>query len=843
MSASIPASSPGQPWVPLSIEDLAPELPSYEILGLLGRGGMGAVYLARQKSLNREVAIKVLPPIVDDGEMRFAERFQSEAQAMARLNHPGIVAVYDAGETPGGLLYFVMEFVQGTDVQQMIADQGHLPAEHAYAIAVHVCDALAYAHENGLIHRDIKPANIMVDMQGRVKVADFGLAKAINAQTGFTQSNMAVGTPDFVAPEALIAGESVDERADLYAVGVMLYQMLTGQIPRGAFKPASALVPGVDARFDDIVSKAMQVDRNDRHSSATELRQHLDSLLIPAASAPDLQSYSSAGMKKLGESSRLASRTSGATSSDSQSEVVTKTKAPLLIGVAALVALVIGAFVLFSGGKKTEESSGLLTSNGTRVAEAATSAPVTEASRPKPAEVSKAPEPKAAAEEKTTESTKSEPSQPTSEEVKKEESKATSDTEKATPAPAKVTEAPKPKADVASAETSESAKSKEEAPKPAAPAATTPAPLVAQNTTATPSESASPTPKPETPPTAPTPNPLADLPGLSTRLDGYHKALSEKLGGLAMNYHTGLEERINQAVGAGDLKLVTAFTEEKARVEALSSALASAPVDPVATAADPSYLTLPALPEGTPEALTTLRQTWTSESKKIRVPLDTALQQSLQALEIELTQAREIEKAKAVLAYRESLVSSQETEDSNSSSNVGTTPAMTSQPEPTTSTLGLNDLGHATKDTPFVNSLGMIFVPVPGTDVLFCIHETRYKDYEVYVRRTKKRIRSQIYDDYVIKSGAKDHPIAMMNWEASKEFCEWLSEKEGRTYRLPTDREWSIAVGIGSKEVWGDDTTPETVLKVKDEFPWGKEWPPPTGAGNYSDESRKAKAP
>jgi len=229
-------------------------------------------YKARQKSLNREVAIKVLPPMAaeDDGSMHFAERFKAEAQAMARLNHPGIVAVHDAGETPGGLLYFVMEMVQGTDVSRMIASSGRLPPEHAYAITAHVCDALAYAHGNGLIHRDIKPANIMVDTQGRVKVADFGLAKAVDAQTGFTQSNMAVGTPDFVAPEALIPGMPVDGRADLYAVGVMLYQMLTGQVPRGAFKPASvwcrgstaALMTSCSRRCRPIVKSVITAPRN-----------------------------------------------------------------------------------------------------------------------------------------------------------------------------------------------------------------------------------------------------------------------------------------------------------------------------------------------------------------------------------------------------------------------------------------------------------------------------------------------------------------------------------------------------------------------------------------------------
>ncbi len=365
MSSSISPSTPGKPWQPPSAKDLAPELPAYEILGLLGRGGMGAVYHARQKSLNREVAIKVLPPMVeDDGVMHFADRFKAEAQSMARLNHPGIVAVYDAGETPGGLLYFVMEMVQGTDVSRMIARSGRLPPDHAYAIIAHVCDALAYAHGNGLIHRDIKPANIMVDTQGRVKVADFGLAKAVDAQTGFTQSNMAVGTPDFVAPEALIPGMPVDTRADLYAVGVMLYQMLTGQIPRGAWQPASVVVPGIDARFDQIILKAMQYDRESRHSSATELRQHLDTLLMPAVPAPDLQRYSSAGMAKVstepqdGRSVRQNAAPGAALAPKPRALASTptsppaKSKTPLFIGIGVAAVIGIGAFVMLRSGKR-----------------------------------------------------------------------------------------------------------------------------------------------------------------------------------------------------------------------------------------------------------------------------------------------------------------------------------------------------------------------------------------------------------------------------------------------------------------------------------------------------------
>jgi len=243
---------------------------------------MGAVYKGTQKNLERPVAIKILPPGMDedDSSSEFTERFKNEARSMARLSHPGIVKVFDFGETTDGLFYIVMEFIEGTDVAQMLKQQERLPPEHAYAITAHVCDALAYAHDRGIIHRDIKPANIMVGHDGVVKVADFGLAKMEQAGTsGLTRSGMALGTLYYMAPEALMLGTAVDHRADLYAVGVMLYQMLTGRLPQGIFKMPSQIVPGLDDRYDGIVARAMREDRELRHQSATELRAELDTLL------------------------------------------------------------------------------------------------------------------------------------------------------------------------------------------------------------------------------------------------------------------------------------------------------------------------------------------------------------------------------------------------------------------------------------------------------------------------------------------------------------------------------------------------------------------------------------
>lgn len=252
----------------------------YTVERLIGRGGMGAVYKGIQKSLDRPVAIKILPPGLDRQDASFTERFRNEAKLMARLNHPTIVSVHDFGETADGQLFIVMEFVDGTDISRMVASQGRLTAEHALSVTAHVCDALTVAHAAGIVHRDIKPANVLISRQGQVKVADFGLAKVdAPGQSGITQTGMAVGTPDFLAPEAMILGSQVDARADLYAVGVMLYQMLTGFLPRGAFKPASVMTPGVDPRFDAIVQKAIQMDPSDRYQTATSIRQDLDVIL------------------------------------------------------------------------------------------------------------------------------------------------------------------------------------------------------------------------------------------------------------------------------------------------------------------------------------------------------------------------------------------------------------------------------------------------------------------------------------------------------------------------------------------------------------------------------------
>lgn len=255
-------------------------LPKYQVTSLIGRGGMGAVYLGRQDALDRPVAIKILPPGLEQIDPAYGARFRQEAMSLAKLNHPGIVAVYDFGRTEQGLWYIVMEYVDGTDVSRMLEQQGRVRSKDAMAITAHVCDALAYAHARGIIHRDIKPANILIGTNGVVKVADFGLAKTWQAgASSLTISGHAMGTPHYIAPEALVAEGTVDARADVYALGVMLYHMLTGDLPRGLFEPASHKINGLDSRFDPIITQALKNDPAQRYQGVEAMRRDLDALL------------------------------------------------------------------------------------------------------------------------------------------------------------------------------------------------------------------------------------------------------------------------------------------------------------------------------------------------------------------------------------------------------------------------------------------------------------------------------------------------------------------------------------------------------------------------------------
>lgn len=331
--------------------------------------------------------------------------------------------------------------------------------------------------------------------------------------------------------------------------------------------------------------------------------------------------------------------------------------------------------------------------------------------------------------------------------------------------------------------------------------------------------------------------PLAVSLEVKPRLIAYLKVRQTQTKELASKYGKVIDAQLNKAADAGDLKTAAAFQGERERLDALDKAFAKELEDPVSGAREGA--TLSELDTSAPEALVALRKIWTTERQKIRAKLDEELQQSLKKLETDLTKARDFKNAKEILAYRESLLSS---------SPVST--ATAKDAEKTTSpnsvmTGGSSASASATVESPFENSLGMRFVPVPiiggptnGQRVLVSIWETRVKDYEAFVR--KNREIKWPNPPFPQKSS---HPAVNVSWDEAVAFCAWLTENEREKgllskeeiYRLPSDHEWSCAVGIGAKE--NAEASPMSKNRKNDgEFPWGAGFPPPSGSGNYNGE-------
>jgi len=354
------------PFNPPPVAELAALFPQLEILELIGKGGMGAVYKARQKQLDRVVALKILPPGIGD-DPAFAERFAREAKALAKLNHPGIVTLYEfgvatgilpavepgvppggksvgssesaeksgviasPGAVPGGrmppstsgrmpdataasgsrpstfdarqpLYFFLMEFVDGVNLRQLL-HAGRLSAREALAIVPQICDALQFAHDQGIVHRDIKPENILLDRRGRVKVADFGLAKLVGTDSpssfgvppsggsdrlkpelqtpALTDAGKVMGTPSYMAPEQRDHPAEVDHRADIYALGVVFYQMLTGELPGKPLVPPSSRTRGIqiDVRLDEVVLRALEKKPELRYQQVSALKTQVETIV------------------------------------------------------------------------------------------------------------------------------------------------------------------------------------------------------------------------------------------------------------------------------------------------------------------------------------------------------------------------------------------------------------------------------------------------------------------------------------------------------------------------------------------------------------------------------------
>lgn len=733
-SKALSGSKPSGAWEPPTPEELQAQMPQYKVLDVLGRGGMGAVYKGWQTSLDRYVAIKILPPDIDGTDANFSARFKQEAKTMARLSHPGIIPVFDAGETATGLLYFVMEFVEGTDISRMVQEQGKLSADHALAITAHVCDALTYAHERGVIHRDIKPANIMLNQEGQVKVADFGLAKSteLGANSGLTKSTMTMGTPDFIAPEALIMGLATDHRVDLYAMGVMLYNMLTGEIPRGRWKLPSEKV-GSDVRFDAIINKAMETEPKDRYQSAREIRRELDVILsTPLEKTSPPQQQATPAHKPVMQGRRQSPGAPAAKPAASQSP-------PQRAAKVAKVGKNAGA------PRKKSSAIPIFVVGGVFAALAVVGAIL----------------------------------------MHKPKSPGETSTAATQTVPGRLVNL-LPLVDVKRDATKGVWSSKPEGL------------TVAQSTRLALLE------LPYEPPVEYdyevefTPTAIGYNPSLFLHASGASFAWK-------MNAHAKtppiygfdlLDGKImpirNEAVVTNPLRIETG-KRYKTRVEVRRDGL-----------------------RGFVNGTEMLH--WTGDFKRLSMEAGSALRNP---------RALGIGSSRAVIFHR---IEVREVS--------GTGRVMADAGSASTSTPA-----SATKDAPFVNTLGMKFVTVPITGgptkeerVLFSVWHTRVQDYEVFAKDLKR-----VWSKPDFEQGP-DHPAVNVSWDDAKAFCEWLTLRERATgkigsneeYRLPSDHEWSCAAGIGDQE--DAAVLPSEKSGKIAGYSWGPSWPPPKGSGNFAGE-------
>ena len=261
----------------------------YELIEKIGEGGMAVVYKGKDRLLNRYVAIKILRPEFTKDE-QFIESFKRESQASARLSHANIVGVYDVGKE-GNIHFIVMELIDGKVLSEVIKEKGRIEYKEAISIIRQVASALSLAHKNQIIHRDIKPHNILITSTGVAKLADFGIAKAVSAATIVGGNNKIMGSVHYFSPEQA-RGAYVDERSDIYSLGIVLYEMLTGKVPFDGDNPVSIAlmhindpmpsltkeVPGIPPQLEKIVNKATEKYQSNRYKTVDEMIKDLDDI-------------------------------------------------------------------------------------------------------------------------------------------------------------------------------------------------------------------------------------------------------------------------------------------------------------------------------------------------------------------------------------------------------------------------------------------------------------------------------------------------------------------------------------------------------------------------------------
>lgn len=256
--------------MPQVVEQKKVKIGDYTLSSKIGQGGIAEIYKGHQESLGRDVAIKILSTKVSD-DPDIVRRFERESMVIAGLSHPNIVSVIDKGKA-GNRYYFVMEYIDGTSLREVI-DSDHVALSTKIDMIVQVCKALDYAHKNGVIHRDIKPANILIDRQGNALVADFGIAQIVGTpEADMTSSDVIMGTLSYMSPEQKVSSTNIDQTTDIYALGVILYEILVSKKPLGRFKMPSELKPELQYNFDGIIQKCLAQEAKDRFQSAVEMK-------------------------------------------------------------------------------------------------------------------------------------------------------------------------------------------------------------------------------------------------------------------------------------------------------------------------------------------------------------------------------------------------------------------------------------------------------------------------------------------------------------------------------------------------------------------------------------------
>jgi formylglycine-generating enzyme required for sulfatase activity/serine/threonine protein kinase len=712
---------------------------------------MGAVYQGVQLSLGRDVAIKLLPPELGSAP-EFEARFKREANAMARLNHPNIVQIFDYGQTVEGHHYIVMEYVDGMDLHRLI-HSGGLDAIGALNAVSQICDALEYAHAEGFIHRDIKPANIFINHKGILKIGDFGLAKLIDpdqkvndSDPSATRTDVVMGTPNYIAPEQWTATSKVDHRADIYSLGVMFYEMLTGTIPRGAFRAPSERVKTLDVRIDGVVFKAMESDPNERYQSAADLRSDVDVIRTtpdakPPAKKPTGKRDASQAQRpgplvavatvsvllaiglglmavrpwEPGKPSRLAS----AERSEPESIPAATKEAPFVNTLGMKFVPVPGTKVLFCIHETRVKDFALF-------AKAKTVNDVWTRQHIRGVPISYEPE---------------------------------------NPAPGMnwyearafcrwLTEKERSEGKLSTG-------------------------LVYR---------------------LPTDQEWSYAVGIGTlenrTPETTPEMLDKKLPGEYPWGGTFPPKTEDLAGNYGDLSYHELFPDRLAYLREYRDGFpTTAPV----MSFKPNSLGLYDLGGNVWEWV----EDWSNKEQKTRVIRGASFDGNDSFVDGMLSSSRRLYRPEEhinFVGFRCVLGTSAP------EAAVVTAPSgesKTSDPAPASATFTPSgSISAATKDAPFTNTLGMKFVPVPGTEILMCIHETRKGDYAAFVRETLNGNTAwQTSDVLGVPIGmTNDHPVICVSWPEAKAFCAWLSRREGRVYRLPTDWEWSHAVGVGKVE-------------------------------------------